>query len=216
MSLQAPETVTKSMPVLFEGLFIIVIGLIIVGNTTITDIIFHDNYVLPAIETCFPENQEQFCMNIRERMGLPMDAQLEIGNIYWGELARQAIFIGIILFSVRLGIGIFLQIQGIRKVRATTYLMALFWGIAGSVFFLFGYVDTIYYFAQGMDVPTELAWLNNAGVFQETRSFTGDPNIVEIEDLYLTNALGIVILVSLLLIIAYVFSHNGLKNRGIA
>ncbi len=216
MSVQLPDTVTKSTPVLFEGIFIIVIGLIIVGNTTITDIIFHDNYVLPAIETCFPENQETFCQNIRARLGVPMDAQLEIGNVYWNELARQALFIGIILFSIRLGIGFFLQVQGIRKVRATTYLMALFWGLAGVVFFSFGFVDTLYFLAQGMDAPDELAWLNNAGLFVETRSFTGDPNIVEIEDLYLTNVLGVVIVVALLFVIAYVFSHNGLKNRGIA
>jgi len=216
MSLEVPETITKSYPVLIEGAFIIIIGLVVVANTTITDIKFHDNYVLPAIETCFPANQEAFCTNIRTRMGIPMDAQTEIGNAYWNELARQALFIGFILFSIRLGIGFFLQVQGIRRVRATTFLMALFWGLAGSTFFLFGFVDTIYFVAQGMDAPEELAWLNNAGIFVETKTFTGDPTIVEKEDLYLTNVLGIVIIVIFLILLMIIFSHNGLKNRAIA
>ena len=94
--------------------------------------------------------------------------------------------------------------------------MAFFWGLAGSVFFLFGFVDTMYFLAQGMDAPEELAWLNNAGIFSETKTFTGDPTIVEKEDLYLTNILGIVIIVVFLLVLMCVFSRNGLKNRAIA
>jgi len=216
MSFVVPETVRKSYPILIEGMFIVIIGLVVVANTTITDIKFHDNYVLPAIETCFPENQEAFCTNIRTRMGIPMDAQNAIGTAYWKELARQALFIGFILFSIRLGIGFFLQVQGIRRVRATTFLMAFFWGLAGSVFFLFGFVDTMYFLAQGMDAPEQLAWLNNAGIFSETKTFTGDPTIVEKEDLYLTNILGIVIIVVFLLVLMCVFSRNGLRNRAIA
>lgn len=216
MSFNSPELVSRSVPVLTEGLFIIVIGLVIVGSFTTTDIIFHDNYVLPAIETCFPENQEQFCQNIRQRMGLTSNAQLEIGDIYWAELTRQAIMIGFILFLTRLGIGYFLQIQGVRKVRASTVLMALFWGLVGSSLFLFGFLDTLYYVFQDRPVPNELAWLNMAGLFTETKSFTGDPNIVEIEDLFLTNILGVVVIGSFLLIMMVSFARNGQKNRGIA
>lgn len=216
MSLQQPEIIKKSVPVLVEGVFIIIIGFVIVANTTTTDIIFHDNYVLPAIETCFPENQEEFCQNIRQRMGLPSNAQLEIGDIYFVEIARQAIFIGVILFLIRLAIGFFLQIQGVRKVRLTTFLMAIFWGLVGSTLFIFGFVDTLYYVFQDKDLPNELPHLNNAGIFQETKSFTGDPNIVEIEDLLLTNALGLVLIVSFLIIMMFVFANNHLAKRGIA
>jgi len=94
--------------------------------------------------------------------------------------------------------------------------MAIFWGLAGSLFFVFGFVDSLYFLAQGEDAPDELAWLNNAGIFVETRSFTGDPMIVEKEDLYLTNALGILIILSFLVILMIVFSNNGLKHRGIS
>lgn len=216
MSIQLPDTINKSKPIIVEGLFIIIIGLVIVANTTISDIEFHSNYVLPIIETCFPENREAFCMDIRARQGVPEDAQMEIGNAYWNELARQALFIGVILFLIRIGIGFFLQIQGIRKIRLTTVLMALFWGLAGIVFFTFGFVDYFYFVFQGQDMPNELAWLNNAGLFTETRSFTGDPSIVEKEDLYLTNALGLLIILSVLLVLMFVFSQNGLRHRGIA
>ncbi len=216
MSFVPPELISRSVPVLTEGLFIIVIGLVIVGSFTTTDIVFHDNYVLPAIETCFPENQEQFCQNIRQRMGLTTDAQLEIGDIYWAELTRQAILIGFILFLTRLGIGYFLQIQGVRKVRASTVLMALFWGLVGSSLFLFGFLDTLYYVFQERPIPTELAWLNSAGIFSETKTFTGSPEVVEIEDLFLTNILGVVVIGSFLLIMMFSFARNGQKNRGIA
>lgn len=216
MSIQAPDLVRNSIPVQIEGAFILIIAFIIVANTATTDIIFFDNYVLPAIEVCFPENQEEFCQNIRQRMGLPSNAQLEIGDIYWNELLRQAIFIGFILFAIRLVIGYFLMIQGIRKIRASTIFISVFWGLAGAGLFLFGFVDTLYFVLQGDDVPEELAWLNNAGLFQETRSFTGDPNIVEKEDLFLTNILGIFILVLFLLIVMYVYANQKQKNRGIA
>lgn len=216
MSIQAPDLVRNSIPVQIEGAFILIIAFIIVANTATTDIIFFDNYVLPAIEVCFPENQEEFCQNIRQRMGLPSNAQLEIGDIYWKELLRQAIFIGFILFAIRIVIGYFLMIQGIRKIRASTIFISVFWGLAGAGLFLFGFVDTLYFVLQGDDVPEELAWLNNAGLFQETRSFTGDPNIVEKEDLFLTNILGIFILVLFLLIVMYVYANQKQKNRGIA
>jgi len=216
MSLQQPKIIKKSVPVLVEGVFIIVIGLVLVANTTTTDIIFHDFYVLPAIEVCFPENQEEFCQNIRQRMGLPSNAQLEIGNIYFNEIARQAVFIGVILFLIRLAIGYFLQIQGIRKVRATTFLMAIFWGLVGSSLFIFGFVDTLYYVFQDKDAPNELPHLNNSGIFQETRSFTGNPDIVEREDLFLTNILGIVIIISFLIVMMAIFANNHLARRGIA
>ena len=216
MSIQAPELIRKSIPIQVEGAFALIIGFIIVANTSTTDIIFHDSYVLPAIATCIPSNQDPTCMSIREGLGLPASAQMEIGNIYWQELARQAIFIGFIMFTIRIGIGYFLMIQGIRKIRLTTVLMAVFWGLTGTGLFLFGFVDTLYYVLQGKDAPAQLSWLNNAGLFTETRSFTGDTNTVEKEDLYLTNTLGILIIVSFLIVIMISYANSGMAKRGIA
>jgi len=216
MSLQTPELIKKSSPILIEGVFILLIGFIIVANTTTTDIVLHDNYVLPIISHCFPENQDDFCKNIRLQMGLPSDAQLDLGNIYWDELARQALFIGVILFLIRIAIGFFLQIQGVRRVRFTTILMALFWGLVGSTLFLFGFLDTLYFVFQGEDMPSELRWLDNAGIFVETRMFTGSIDHVEAEDLILTNILGLAIILSFLFVIMLVFASMPQSRRGIA
>ena len=72
--------------------------------------------------------------------------------------------------------------------------MAVFYGVVGSGIFFFGYVDTFYYIFQNEDIPNELGWLNEVGVFAEAKVWTGDPNIVEKEDLFLVNILGLVVL----------------------
>lgn len=216
MSFLDSNTIQRSTPVQLEGVVAIAIGLLIVANVTLTDITFHDFYVLPAIETCHPENQDPFCQNIRERHGLPSDAQLEIGNIYWNELARQGLFIGLILFVFRMFIGFMLQYQRIRKIRLSTVLMAIFWGLTGTAIFLFGFVDLLYFVMQGENMPDQLAWLNNAGLFTESKAWFGDPNVVEKEDLYATNILGLIILGSFLIIIMNVFGNSGMSDRNIA
>ena len=208
--------VRKSKTVYYEGIFIILIGFMIVGNTTITDIIFHDSYVLPQISACHESNQDQYCTEIRTRMGLSSTAHVEIGDIYWAELARQALFIGLIMFSIRIGLAWFLQKAGIRQIRTSTVLMALFWGMVGSSLFLFGFLDLFYYWFVLETPPTELAWLNNAGFFVEAKTWTGDPNLVEIEDLYLLNLLGLVLIGSFLFIIMKTYASSGLSPRGIA
>ena len=216
MSLQLPKILKKSYPVQIEGVLIIIIGLIIVANTTFTDINFHDKYVLPAISTCFPENQDDFCKTIRLEHGLESDAQLEIGDAYWNELARQAVMIGLIMFAVRMSIAYMIQKAGIRRIRASTFFIAIMWGIVGSGFFLFGFLDLFYFWFQGEDAPTELLWLESAGIFQDTKQFTGDPNIVEVEDLYLTNILGLAVIGSFWFITMIIYSESGLANKGIA
>jgi len=216
MSLQTPDIIKKSQPILIEGIFIFLLGFIIVANTTTTDIVLHDNYVLPIISHCFPENQDDFCTQLRIDMGVGKNAQLDLGNIYWQELARQAVFIGVILFLIRIAIGFFLQIQGVRRVRFTTILMALFWGVVGSTLFLFGFLDTLYFVLQGEDMPSELRWLDNAGIFTETRMFTGTVDHVERDDLILTNILGLVVIFSFLFVIMLVYSNMPQSRRGIA
>lgn len=208
--------IQKTRPVYIEGVFVIIIGMLVVANTTLTDIVFHDSYVLPAISTCYPENQDTFCAEIRQRMGLAPDAQLEIGNIYWNELARQAIFIGVILFTIRLGIAFFLKWMRIRQIRISSILMALFWGFVGAGLFMFGFLDLWYYWFILESPPNELAWLNNAGFFAEAKSWTGDPEIVEVEDMYLLNILGFIVIGTFLFVVMHTYSKSGLSNRGIS
>lgn len=216
MSTFDTSLVNKSTPVQVEGLIVIIIGFFIVANITVTDITFHDKYVRTAISTCYPENQDTFCTALRQEHGLKSDAQLEIGNFYWNELARQGLFVGFIMFVIRMSFAWFLQANKIRKIRTSTILMAIFWGITGTGIFLFGFVDTFYYLIQGENFPNELAWLNNAGLFSESKTWFGDPTIVEVEDLFATNVLGLLVLGTFLFVVMYTYSASGMANRGIA
>ena len=109
-----------------------------------------------------------------------------------------------------------LQIGARKRIRITSILIALVWGASASTLFLFGILDTFYYVFQEDSIPDQLAWLNNVGVFTETKSFTGDPLIVDKADLFITNLIGIGILISLVFLTAVVFVENRLTSRGIA
>ncbi len=208
--------VTNSTPVQVEVLIAVLIGFMIVANTTVTDILFFDDYVLPDLAECHPQNQSEHCIDVRERHGLAIDAQNEIGNKYWNELVRQGIFIGFILFVIRMSFGWLLAREGIRKIQTSTILMAVFYGLVGAGIFFFGYVDTFYYIFQNEDIPEQLAHLNGVGIFSEAKGWTGDPDTVDREDLFLVNILGLVVLGAFAFVIMYVYANSGKKHRGIA
>ncbi len=215
MSQQA-GLINKSRPVLYEGFLAVFLGLIVVSGFAILDIRVHDFYVLPAIETCFAENTEPFCVNIRAKHDLPSNAQVEIGNVYWNILTFNAIFIGVILFTFRMILGYVMQQFHIQRIFASTVMMALLYALVASGFFLFGILDMLYFVFQGQAVPDELPWLNQAGVFTHTKAFFGNPEIVEPEDLYATNLLGIVLITTFWFITMVVFAENRRKKQKIA
>jgi len=206
--------ISKSKPILVEGVIILIIGLIVVGSHTQTDITFHDKYVLPIIAECYDSNQSTFCQDVRADHQVDKTAQLELGDAYWNELARQAIMSGVILFAVRMGLAF--MIRKIRRIRITTVFVAVMWGVVASSLFLFGFLDTFYYLMQGEDVPQQLAWLDNAGIFTESKSWTGTPDHVEITDLILTNILGLVIIGSFWFVAILLYADSGLTNRSLA
>mgnify|MGYP006971711484 FL=1 len=206
----------KTKPVFSEGIFAILIGFIAVFSITATDISFHSDYVLIIESWCYPENQDEFCTNFREKHGLGMTDQSEIGDKYYERLLAQALEIFVILFAVRLVFAYMLQIGARKRIRITSLLIAIVWGASASTLFLFGILDTFYYVFQEDAIPDQLAWLNEVGVFTETKSFTGDPLIVDKADLFITNLIGIGILISLVFLTAIVFVENKLTSRGIA
>lgn len=222
MSLQLTETLYKIRPVIYEGIIIIVIGMLVVANTTITDIKFHDFYVKPTISTCYPENQSDFCQTVRANMGLEKNAQLEIGDVYWKELARQAIMIGFILFMIRISFAILLHKARMQNIEIVTIFVAIMWGVVASGLFLFGFLDTFYYWIQGTDIESTLGedqqmlWLDGAGIFTETKSFTGTPDHVELMDLYLTNLLGLAVVGVFWLITMVLYAESGRRKKNIA
>jgi len=206
----------KSKPVFSEGFFAILIGFLAVFSITATDISFHSDYVLIIESWCHPDNQDGFCTDFREKHGLDMTEQSGIGDKYWDRLLGQALEIFVILFAVRMVFAYMLQIGARKRIRITSILIALVWGASASTLFMFGILDTFYYVFQEDEIPDQLAWLNNAGVFTETKSFTGDPEIVDKADLFITNIIGIGILISLVFLTAIVFVENRLTSRGIA
>lgn len=213
MSLEL-SSISRAKPIIIEGVIILIIGFIVVGSHTQTDITFHDKYVKPQVSECYPENQSKYCSDLRALHGLDKTAQLEIGNAYWNELARQAVMSGVILFAVRMGLAF--MIRKIRKIRATTVFVALMWGVVASSLFLFGFLDTFYYWMQGDNPPQTLDWLNGAGIFESSRSWTGTAENVEITDLYLTNVLGLVIIGSMWIVAMIMYADTGLSNKSLA
>ena len=202
----------RSSGVLTEAVVVFAISFLVIGNITYTDIVFHDFYVLPAIEVCFPENQSEFCTNIRDRHGIASDAQVEIGDIYWNELLRQAVMNGVILFAIRIGFAWMAKRAGIKRIRPVTILVALIWGLTATGLFMFGFLDFLYYELRAMDVPEQLPWLNNTGLFAYTQSYFGDPNTVDIQDLIATMLIGVGVFGAVWLFAMYAYVQSGLKQ----
>ena len=207
--------IQQTRPVYYEGIIVTILGIIIIWNITATDISFHGNYVGFLIKQCHEKNTDPLCMQFREHLKVAPDAQMELGNAYWYELGRQAIFIGVTMFALRFAFAFLLHIAHVQKLRTSSWLMAILYGAVGYGLFMFGVLDTLYFVLQGQTVPESLDWLNHFGVFEFSRTFTGTNMNVESLDLYLTNLIGIGI-IGILLLITMVFFKESNVHRGIA
>lgn len=177
----------KPAPTIPEFLFVLVLAIIVISLLTYTDIVMHDFYAKPLISECYPENQSDFCVEVRELHNLETDAQISIGSAYWDVLQTQAIVIGMLLFVFRIGI-VFLT-KG--KINGIGFITAVLWGLTVSLLFLAGFIDYGYYEARGMEIPDKLEWLNEAGLFQYTKALGNDPVNVEKGDLFATMLIGV-------------------------
>lgn len=207
------QQIKQSRLIYTEGIGVIVIGVIAVSILTVQDISFHSNYVLLIEEWCHPDNQDAFCTEFRERHGLGITEQSRIGDKYWNELQNQALGLFLLLFSVRFFIAWFLQVAHVRRIRPTSILMAIIWGASGVTLFMFGVLDSAYYLFQDENIPEQLAWLDQAGVFEETKTWFGSTEHVEKEDLFATNLVGFGILGFLIILNMMVFNFKGYKAR---
>ncbi len=181
------EVLQDSRPMLAELVGLFVISVLVTGLLVFTDIQIFDSYVGLSIEVCFPDNQENFCKIIRERLNLTSDAQIEIGNVYWELLMIQAIILPLGFAFFRF---LTIYIRGRRFTALRIYTIVL-WGLVPLIFFSFGTIDFFYYVGRGIDIPDQLIWLNNVGVFEHTKSLGADPFTVEKNDLIITFALGV-------------------------
>jgi len=192
------QVLQETSPLVAELVGLFFISILVVGLIVFTDIKFHDDYVLDLIARCNADNQEDVCVEKREKFGLAEDAQIELGDPYWEVLMVQFIVIPIGFASFRF---ITIAIRK-RKFTAMRIFMIFLWGAIPLILFLFGVIDVFYYVARGVDIPDQLAWLNNVGVFEHTKSFGNDPLNVERSDLIITFALG-VMFIGLLFFIAF-------------
>lgn len=207
--------IQQTRPVYLEGFIVLFLGIIIIWNITATDISFHGNYVGFLIKSCYPQNHDELCNDFREHLKVPSDAQMQLGDAYWNELARQALFIGFTMFALRISLAFLLHFAHVQKMRYSSWSMAILYGIVGYCLFMFGVLDTLYFVLQFQVVPDQLDWLNNIGVFKLTQSFSGSSVDVESLDLYLTNLIGVII-IGITLFVTMVFFRESNAKRAIA
>lgn len=204
------EQVERAKPIWFESAFALIFGVALVASITATDVSFHDDYVLNILSWCHADNQDAFCTDFREKHGLGITEQTDIGKKYWDRLAGQAVETFALMFMIRIGFAVMISVSRIRKkIRITAFLMAIVWGSVATTLFMFGVLDTLYYVTQfDKDFPEDntFSWLDGAGVFQETKTWFGDPEHVDFEDLIATNLVGFGIIFMLILITVITFN----------
>lgn len=202
------QVITEATPLLAEltGLFFISIA--ITGLIIYTDITFHDHYVLFLVSECYAENQDKICTDYRQREGLPSNAQMDIGNQYWKILAIQSVLLPITFAGFR---ALTIVIRH-RKITELRIFMILLWGLVPFMLFYFGSIDVFYYVGRSMEIPDQLNWLNNAGIFHYTKAFGADPLNVERSDLLFTFGLGVMLIGLLFFIAVKMYERSGLKS----
>lgn len=195
----------RQIPTKTEAFFIITISIGIVLILGYSDIIHHDFYVKPAISHCFSSNQDEFCSNLRALHNLPSDAQIEIGDKYWEVQKIQLLSFLILLFFIKIAI-VFGKPGRNERIKFSGIILftAMVWALSGATLFYFGGIDFFYYeLRPELEMPDELPWLNEMGVFSYLKIFGDDPNTVEKSEVYIGFLLGVAIVIGVWLILIY-------------
>jgi len=180
----------------FIGIFLS-IGILL----TVTDIVFFDNYVLPIMSECNPQNTSEFCIKVREILDAPIDDQLEIGNHYWDLLTTHFFSLGGVMFFIRIFAPFIVNMVLIREINWKVNLtMGGIWFGCILIWFFFGLLDLGYYIFRLEIPPESLEWLNDAGLFVLVKGVFGTENVESVE-LYLLNAIGMIIFASLWILV---------------
>ena len=202
------QVVSENSSIFAELVGLFFITVLISGLIVYTDIQIFDSYVGLSIETCFPANQENFCMKIRSALGVADDAQIEIGNAYWELLMVQFIVIPIGFAGFRL---LTILVRK-RKLTGMRIFIVLLWGIVPLILMSTGIIDVFYYVGRGIEIPDQLEWLNNVGLFEQTKQFGLDPLNVEKSDLLFTFALGVILIILLFFFAVKMYEQSRLKG----
>ena len=169
------QVVTENASIFAELVGLFFISILVTGLIVYTDIKFHDDYVLDLIGRCHADNQEDVCVEKRQKFGLADDAQLELGNPYWEVLMVQYIVIPIGFAGFR-----FLTIAiRRRKFTGLRIFIVILWAVVPLILLTTGIIDVGYYLGRGLEIPDQLEWLNMVGVFEHTKALGNDPLNVE-------------------------------------
>ncbi len=202
------ELVSETTPLLVELVGLFFISILVTGLIVYTDIRFHDDYVLDLISRCHADNQEDVCVEKRQKFGLAEDAQLELGNPYWEVLMIQYIVIPIGFAGFRL---LTILIRK-RKLTSLRIFIVILWGVVPLILLTTGIIDLGYYVGRGLEIPDQLNWLNHVGIFEHTRTLGNDPVNVERGDLIFTFTLGVLFIVLLFFIALKMYQTSRLRG----
>ncbi len=202
------ELVSETSPLLVELVGLFFISILVTGLIVYTDIRFFDDYVLDLIGRCFPENQEEVCVEKRKQFGLAEDAQIEIGNPYWEVLMVQYIVIPIGFAGFRL---LTILVRK-RKLTSLRVFIVILWGVVPLILLTTGIIDLGYFVGRGLEIPDQLEWLNHVGIFEHTRTLGSDPVNVERGDLIFTFTLGVLFIVLLFFIALKMYQTSRLRG----
>lgn len=211
---QVQRLLKNSKAVQFQFLF----ALFAIGGysyiMTDHDINFFDGYVLDDIKECYVTNHSKHCEDRRIELGcLPGEnQQLCLGNKYWQQLNKQAVFLAILLSVLRFIPSMVGYMTHTRRFTAVTVFEILWYGIMALIVFLAGVIDLFYYLLRKMALPLEMPWLNKVGLFNWTKELTGAKDMVNNTDLILTFIIGIGMLFGLFVIAMLAYRTTGLKR----
>jgi len=201
------QLVSHTSPIVVQLVGLFFLSAVVVGLIVWTDIRFHDDYVGTIIEVCHPQNQENLCMEFRSRLFLPDDAQIDLGNSYWEVLQIQAVVIAFAFGGFK-----FINTLARRlRFTPTRIFVIILYATVPFVFFVFGSVDVFYYWARGMDIPDQLAWLDNVGFLEHTKVF-GATEHVDRSDLLMTFLLGVGVIILLYIVAMKMYQKEGLRG----
>jgi len=149
-------------------------------------------------------------MMIRGIVGVPDNAQLEIGSTYWAVLLIQAITLSFVMFLLRMMIR---KLSG-QPFSPLTFFTALLWGFTTFAFYYFGWLDFGYFVLRGLPVPEVLPWLDGVGAYILVQPL-GLTSSVDKADLFLLMGIGVGIVAGLWALAIHHQNKGTLKKWGL-
>lgn len=177
-----------------------------------SDINHFDDYVLPILSECWPGNNSDFCVDVREHLGCNDSDQQCLGNKYWNQANKNTVMLAFLLSFLRAMPAFVGLLTKARKIRFATIFEIIWYGLMAVIVFIGGAIDVFYYLLRGMSFPVTLPWLNGVGLFVYTKGFTGDKSMVESSDLLITFGMSVVMLFVLFVVALVVYKTTGLKK----